>query len=290
MSSLTQASKVLSGLPRPLFPGNAMSMTEDSSFERLTCPNHLRRRVRSSTVASTKCNLASKTPDDMPSLALTPQIQRNIALSCCRSETFGAQVSPPLSIVGHTREFYTLNYTFNCPILLTILFRVLYVLPVFHYRVHTFHHILTDSFHYFFYQRGWVFCNWMDPWVAPLVNDTACSLFRIFSTNNKKLSCKYWIYPLLEPLLCLSTATFTKICIVYSFSMNFHRFYIFITCLFSILNRENFWACFSLMRLIHTCSFLSVIYCLSSSQMYVYSWNKCLSVGSCAIKILSGTF
>ena len=122
MSSFTQASKVLSGLPRPLFPGNAMSMTEDSSFERLTCPNPLRRRVRSSTIASTKCNLASKSSDGMPSLALTPQIQRNIALSCCRSETFGAQVSPPLSIVGHTREFYTLNYTFNCPILLTLSF------------------------------------------------------------------------------------------------------------------------------------------------------------------------
>ena len=45
-------SNVLSGLPMTLFAVNFMSITEDNSFERFTCQNHLRQCVRSSTVAS----------------------------------------------------------------------------------------------------------------------------------------------------------------------------------------------------------------------------------------------
>ena len=99
--------KCLERPSRPLFPGKAMSMTEDSSFECLTCPNPLRRRVRSSTIASTKCNLASKSSHGMPFLALTPQIQRNIALSCCRSETFGPKFATLKHSWSHTRVLHS---------------------------------------------------------------------------------------------------------------------------------------------------------------------------------------
>merc|ERR1711911_330154 len=67
--------------PRPLLPGSAMSMLELKSSERLTCPYHLRRLARNSTATSTKPSLLSSSLDEMLSLALTPQIQRSMALS-----------------------------------------------------------------------------------------------------------------------------------------------------------------------------------------------------------------
>ena len=83
MSRLTHSSQVLNGPPRPLLPGGTMSMTERRSSERLTCPYHLRRRVRNSWAMSTKPSLVSRSAGEIAYIenAYIEKMKNNLNLS-----------------------------------------------------------------------------------------------------------------------------------------------------------------------------------------------------------------
>ena len=99
-SLLTHSDQVFLGLPRPLTHGtDKLKVSLMHEVARVTCPNHLKRLVRTASVTSCIPSLSSSDSIGISSSGLTPQNQRIMALSFrrsrCRSGAAGAQVSLP---------------------------------------------------------------------------------------------------------------------------------------------------------------------------------------------------